>query len=145
MNSEVLQPPSPPTTPQPDWFLQSLVNIVNGKDFEFGITLQVSGFLISGNLVCGKRYFEGFAEDFSNIFAATPEAAASTKRSFAQFGKIYEKAGDEKVPDPQYIHLKNARFFNTSGNPIPGNKGVLWRGRLSEVASFFLGNLSTAD
>lgn len=45
-----------------DWFLQSLVNMANTDSLQIGITLQVSGLLVSGVLVGGKAYFEGFAE-----------------------------------------------------------------------------------
>lgn len=142
MSTEVTpQAPLLPVT-QSDWFLQSLVNMVNINDLEFGITLQVSGLLVSGNLVGGKEYFEGFAEDFSSSFTNEPEVAENIKSSFAQYGEIYEKKDGEEIPPPQYIHLKDTRFFNTSGNPIPGNKGVWWRGRISEVGGFTLGSLS---
>ncbi|BBI98466.1 gas vesicle protein [Ferrigenium kumadai] len=126
-----------------DWFLQSLVNMAN-DGIEIGVTLQVSGLLVSGVLAGGKSYFEGFAEDFSSGLN-DPEAAESVRGSFAKYGEIYKKEGDDAPPLPQYIHLKNARFFNTSGNPIPGNKGVWWRGRISEVAGFTLGSLGQVE
>jgi hypothetical protein len=45
---------------------------------------------------------------------------------------------------PNYIHLKEAKFFLPSGagKPIPANQGVWWRGRLSEVSGFILGSLA---
>jgi hypothetical protein len=125
-----------------DWFLQSLVNMANGSGFEVGITLQVSGLLVSGILVGGKAYFEGFADDFSSAFANDPEGAESVRSSFAKYGEIYKEEEGKESPPPQYIHLKNTRFFNTSGNPIPGNRGVWWRGRISEVGGFTLGSLA---
>ena len=131
---------------QTDWFLQSLVNIAHDVNLEIGITLQVSGMLVSGNLVSGKQYFEGFATDFASAFIAHPEVAESIKNSFASYGDIYNKEAEvessQPQPLPQYIHLKNARFFNTAGNPIPGNRGVWWRGRICEVGGFTLGSLS---
>lgn len=142
MSTEASTPePLNPVT-QPDWFLQSLVAMANNSDIELGITLQVSGLLVSGTLVGGKKYFEGFAEDFSGVFASEPEVAESIKNSFAKYGEIYKKEEGEEIPPPQYIHLKNTRFFNTAGNPIPGNKGVWWRGRVSEVGGFTLGSLA---
>jgi hypothetical protein len=129
-----------------DWFLQSLVNKADQSDLEVGITLQVSGMLVSGSLVSGRKYFEGFAADFSSWFANDPGAVESIKKSFSSYGETY-KADTETYddsPPPQYIHLKNARFFNTVGDPIPANKGVWWRGRLCEVGGFSLGSLSAA-
>lgn len=144
MHTETSPPVTLPsiTTPS-DWFLQSLVLMVNTYDFEFGITLQVSGLLVSGNLVGGKKYFEGFAEDFSSNFSNDLEAAKNIKDSFTQYGEIYEKKEDGEIPPPQYIHLRDTRFFNTTGQPIPRNKGVWWRGRVSEVGGFMLGSLSS--
>jgi hypothetical protein len=47
----------------------------------------------------------------------------------------------EDVPPAYYVHLMDARFFNTTGNPIPGNRGVWWRARLAEVSGFSMGVL----
>ena len=134
-------------TDHPDWFLQSLVSIVNKNPIDFGITLQVAGFLVSGNLIGGAKYFEGFASDFASFLKDDAEAAETVKKVFTEQGSsIYKTEGDEAEdsPPPTFIHLKNARFFNTSGNPIPGNRGVWWRGRISEVSGFILGTLSPA-
>ena len=143
MTDETTNPELTPFAVPHDWFLQSLVNMAN-NGIEVGVTLQVSGLLVSGVLTGGKAYFEGFAEDFSGGLN-DPEVAESVRSSFAKFGDIYKKEDGDEPPPPQYIHLKNARFFNTSGNPIPGNKGVWWRGRISEVAGFTLGSLGQAE
>lgn len=143
MTDETTITESTPFAVPHDWFLQSLVSMAN-NGVEVGVTLQVSGLLVSGVLAGGKAYFEGFAEDFSSGLN-DPETAKSVRDSFAKYGEIYKNEGDDAPPLPQYIHLKNARFFNTSGNPIPGNKGVWWRGRISEVAGFTLGSLGPAE
>ncbi|MEJ2046344.1 MAG: hypothetical protein P8X74_22405 [Reinekea sp.] len=126
-----------------DWFLQRLVNIVNSVGLTFGITLNVGGFLVSGQLVGGKEYFEGFGGDFAGVFAGS-ESAENIQESFAKHGDIYS-ADNETPPPPSYIHIKEAKFFNTNGNPIPGNRGVWWRGRLSQVDGFSLGSLSAEN
>lgn len=141
MNTEILSSAPLSHVAQPDWFLQSFVDIVNASELEFGITLQVSGLLVSGNLVGGKKYFDGFAEDFSGAYANDPETAEIIKNSLAKHGEMYEEKEGVEILPPQFIHLKNAHFFNTSGSPIPGNKGVWWRGRVSEVGGFTLGIL----
>lgn len=123
-----------------DWFLQTLVDTVNRSELSFGITLNVGGFLISGTLISGKSYFEGFGGDFASG-CNNVKTAQSIKETFAKCGNIY-KEDQENLPPPAYIHLKDARFFNTSGRPIPGNRGVWWRGRISEVQGFVLGSLS---
>lgn len=123
-----------------DWFLQNLVNIVNSGGLSFGVTLNVGGFLVSGQLVGGKEYFEGFGSDFAGAFSDS-ESAEYIQKSFAKHGEIYS-SDKETSPPPSYIHLKEAKFFNTNGNPIPGNRGIWWRGRLSQVDGFSLGSLS---
>jgi len=123
-----------------DWFLQNLVNMVNSGGFSLDITLNVGGFLVSGQMIGGKAYFEGFGSDFASAIE-NPKIAASIEAAFAKNGEIYSLEG-EMPPSPSYIHIMNARFFNTNGNPIPDNRGVWWRGRLSQVDGFSLGSLS---
>lgn len=135
-----------PIVENADWFLQGFVDMVNGKDFTIGLTLNVGGFLVSGQVVSGHKYFEGFAEEFSNIFE-DKEVAETVKESYSKYGEIYTKEQDTKEnrPMPQYIHLQNAKFYNTNGKPIPNNRGVWWRGRLSEVSGFMLGMLNAEN
>jgi hypothetical protein len=144
MNDESQKEQSPPPPGETDWFLQSLVDMSNSSGLEVGITLQVGGFLVSGMLVSGKQYFEGFASDFASAFT-DQEAARGVREAFSRHGEMYKLQGeaDLRHPAPVYIHLKQARFFNTSGDPIPRNRGVFWRGRLSEVSGFILGTLGT--
>jgi hypothetical protein len=128
----------------PDTFLQGLVDTVNIRGFEIGITLHVGGFLVSGKMVGVDKYFEGFASAFTAGWT-DEEAASSMREQLTALGK--GSVGDEAAADrllPQCIHLSDAHFFNTNGNPIPGNRSVLWRGRLSEVAGFSLGTLYKA-
>lgn len=127
-----------------DWFLQSLVNVVNQGELSFGITLNVGGFLISGLLISGKEYFGGFGGDFA-AGIDDENAAAMIQETFNKYGSIYDvdevEGRDEGLPRPAYIHLKDAKFYNTSGDPVPSNQGVWWRGRISEVQGFVLGTL----
>jgi hypothetical protein len=141
LRGELHQPPEQPS----DWYLQMLINMVNGG-LSIDITLQVSGFLVSGRLVGGSEYFDGMAEDFAR---AIPDNGTALKESFAALRDRYyptEGSSDDRAKigpfGPSFIHLKNARFFNTAGNPIPANGGVWWRGRVSQVGGFTLGSLS---
>jgi hypothetical protein len=127
-----------------DWFLQSLVMLVNKSDIQLGITLQVGGMLVSGSLVGGAAYFAGFADDISAPFAENPEVADAVKASYLEFSQIYRPdSTDGEVPPPMFIHLKDARIFGAAAIPIPMNRGVWWRGRVSEVSAFVLGTLSS--
>ncbi|MEA5477406.1 gas vesicle accessory protein GvpU [Pseudanabaena galeata UHCC 0370] len=143
MTNETINQDPFPKAAQTDWFLQSLVNMANNQSLEISITLQVSGMLVSGDIVGGKTYFEGVGEEFSSTFVNHPETAESIKDSFSKMGERYVQTDETEVqPLPQFVHLKNARFFHTSGSPIPSNRSVFWRGRISEVGGFFLGSLS---
>jgi len=126
-----------------DWFLVSFVNIANEVSSAglMGITLLTHGMLVSGNLVSGQEYFKGFAEDFVTGFQdPESETAIQMKESFIKTGdEVYNKSKSET---PSYIHLRDAKFFHPNGNPIPSNKGVWWRGRLSEISGFNLGSLA---
>lgn len=131
-----------------DWFLQSLVTMANISESKslFGITLLTHGFLVSGQLVSGREYFKGFAENVASVIDDS-EIAKSVTDSFINMGnKVYDKLdNDNNPPPPTFIHLSNAKYFHTNGQPIPANEGIMWRGRLSEVSGFSLGVLSTPN
>jgi hypothetical protein len=130
-----------------DWFLQHLVDTVNRTDLELPITVQVAGLFVSGLLVSGKRYFEGFGDDVAAGLGGDAESAELLRSAFAGFGKIYDDENSVAAIDsPRFIHLRNARFFGTTNSPpVPNNKGVLWRGRLSQVGGFILGILEMSQ
>ena len=119
--------------PPADWLLQSLVGLLNGTDNAvFGMTLHISGLIISGNVISGKEYFK----IFSDTMAASLNNDNNIKKYF-DASEIY----DDKNPMPAgYIHMKDAKVFATSGNPVPQN-GVLWRGRIAQVDGFSMGIL----
>lgn len=123
-----------------DWFLQFLTRHVNESNLEFGVTLQVGGMLVTGQLVPGAAYFDGFAEQFSTIFT-DPKVAEEYRTALAGAGDLYRKPAADDAPPAQYVHLRDARFFNTKGDPIV-ERGVWWRGRISQVIGFTLGTLA---
>jgi len=129
-----------------DWFLQNLVNLVNARDVKLGITVNAGGFLISGILVSGQHYFGGFGADLGSSFD-DPEIRRGVEQAYAHLGDIYQvgRTSTGVSPPPNYIHLMGAKFFHIGGQPIPGNQGVWWRGRISEVSGFFLGMLDAEE
>jgi len=132
--------PFPPAA-QSDWFLQRLASFANEHGLEMGITLQVSGLLVSGTLVSGARYFEAIAENFSQGLARHADLARVMKEGVASFAEVYADVGGTTPPLPQYLHLKDAQFFSTTGTPVPENQRVWWRGRVSEIGGFTIGQL----
>ncbi len=127
-----------------DWYLQSLVSTVNASTIEFGVTLLVEGAIVSGLLVSGKKYFEIFSKEFADAYPGDDESKETVRTAFAAYADIYSQDGsnEEQPPPPQYIHLVNARCFSPGGQSLPGNRGVLWRGKINAVSGFSLGSLS---
>ncbi len=128
-----------------DWFLQSLVDMVNVSDsFEFGITLHVQGSIVSGILISGRKYFmslgQALRDSKADFFGEWVES----------FGDIYpsqdQEDNDEKPRNlPGYIHLRDAKVFGAYDTPIPSNEGVLWRGRINAVSGFNIGQLGAGS
>lgn len=128
-----------------DWFLQILVSTVNKTSIDIGITLNVGGLIISGQLINIKIYFEGLAQEMALANADEPLKDAF-QTMFRKIGSEYklssEESENENQPPPKFIHLKNAKMLLANGQKVPTNQGVWWRGRLSEVDGFSLGSLS---
>jgi hypothetical protein len=125
-----------------DWFLQHLVSHVNDFPVELPITLQVSGMFVSGQLVSDARYFEGIAGDSAHGLAAHPEIAESVRKSFNSVGPAIGKTDSNAVapgPAPHFLHLQNARFSGATAKHTDKAEGIWWRGRVSEVDGFSLG------
>ena len=120
-----------------DWFLQVLVTLANHGG-EFGITLQVpGGHLVSGILTSGRVYGEALAQLMSG------PVADAIRNMFEDAYPESSEPANETDPRPRFVHLRQARYFHASGVPIPTNEPVLWRGRISQVAGFTIGQLSS--
>ena len=132
-----------PDKPTEDYFLQELVNLAN-DGVELGVTLTVGGFLLSGTIVGGKRYFDDHLGGAGFTDGLDEESREFFLAFFRSFGKIYDPPQDgtegQRNP-PVFIHLKDARFFHHAGKPIPVNRPIWWRGRISEVQGLSLGTL----
>jgi hypothetical protein len=124
-----------------DGFLQYFVRLVNRSGLEIGITLNVSGLTISGQLISSKSYFEGLIQEMSSANTDN-QVKLAFQEAFRKIGGIYSQMDDEDNENqtfPTYIHLRNAKMLLASGQIIRTKRGVLWRGRLSEVDGFCLG------
>lgn len=57
-------------------------------------------------------------------------------------GRLY--TGESKSVG--YVHIRNARFFQPGGGgPIPQVSSSWWRGRLSEVSGFVIGEMMVSE
>lgn len=138
-----------------DWFLQVFVELANEEPFEMPVTLASGGMIISGDLVSGRRYFEGFADEFSAAISNTTDDVRTFWHDFLSgFGSsVYgdreartsvmqseESSTTEEDPsDPHYIHLRDARIYHAGNSQSPLVTGVWWRARMEAVDGFFLG------
>jgi hypothetical protein len=125
-----------------DWFLANLVRLVNEADLQFPLSLQAGGVTICGRLIGGSEYFRRFADQFVAGWQ-DDETKIAAAEHLAGLGDVYG-APQEGQPFsyPHFIHLADARVFAPGSSPMPGNEGVLWRGRLSEISGFWMGQLS---
>ena len=127
--------------PTRDWMLSTLNTIVNNNNITIGITVVVSGIIVSGHLAGGKEYFDAIGSEFSSILSS-----ASVGDSFLSLAeRIYNSESDHVKNGPlsaDYIHIKQARFYNSAGAVLPQSEAVWWRGRISEVSGYSLGIIS---
>ncbi len=107
------------------------------QGMEFGVTLNVSGEIVSGRLVGGKKYYEALNAIFRQ--AAGDETAEMIGQRFAPYVAIYDTSPFDR-PAPSYIHLTDARGWTPGGGSTPP---VLWRGKIASVSGFSLGYLET--
>lgn len=132
-----------PAVPETDAFLQFLVNLVNeGAPLNgLDVTLQMGGILVGGTIISGADYFDRFAADFTrSLSLAGNDEGAAVRDSLAGLGDVF-RAPQPVDPMPNYIHLGDALFFTSGGEPIV-DQPTLWRGRIAEVDGFILGKLT---
>jgi len=125
-----------------DWLLQHLVTAANHeKDFTQPITLWVGGGVISGLLVSGKKFFDVYSDEFSQRFSS--DDSEGMRDLIRDLGKTYyEPVENPMADDTIFVHLLDAKFWTPSGSlPSIGNPGVAWRGRISQVTGYSLGQI----
>ncbi|ASK62119.1 gas vesicle protein GvpU [Virgibacillus phasianinus] len=118
-----------------DNILEFFVKAANKHDFSLDISLLVNGAVISGTMISAKEYFESLSESFedgNDIAQALSE----------QFTKASESVDSSSDGEAHFIHLKNTHIYCGDSKPTPSKGKILWRGKLNEVDSFFLGKIS---
>lgn len=129
-----------------DWFLEDAIGGIISKGVEFGITLTVSGLIISGTLINGKTYFEELSKSLKSASKEKGDVAEVIGELWGGFKTIYEDPSEEtenKTPSRvSFIHLKDAHIFAPGQQAMPTDEGILWRGKISSVDGFSIGVLS---
>lgn len=131
-----------PYVRNPDYLLQDLVQLAN-IGVGFGVTLNVGGVLVSGNVVSGRTYIQHTMNDVVGSMKDGPIKTALVDR-FKPYLELYpeEPTPEQRDSLPTFIHLTNAKFYTPgTADPTPST-GMLWRGVISDVSGFFFGTLT---
>jgi hypothetical protein len=130
------------TVDNTDHFLQMLIRSVNGQDKAIPVTVLIDGFMVTGDLVSGHKYFESVLEHFPASGLSPVELGPTRYTTEVLIDtelETYHKLKDNVSNISTYFHMTNAKFHNNSGVSITGIKGVTWRGMVDKVSGFYLG------
>ena len=127
-----------------DQQLESLVMYINLLDSaEIGVTLHVKGAVVSGLLISARSYFNLTVRALDEAAESNPGAKSfanffrTTLDQFLEVREAYETT--EKLPPrPHHLHLRQPQTFVTASQPLIHQ---LWRGRLTEIDGWSIGNL----
>lgn len=137
--------PLPPL--EADGLLQLFISY-SELGIETPITLLAGGMAVSGVIISAATYMERTGAQLSSALKSHDARLAETiSESFAQLKLDVEaqsRAADETGSmSARFIHLQNAKYYVPGQDALPSNvDGILWRGRLSEISGFSLGEFS---
>lgn len=135
-----------PPTPQ-DRLLEGWVRATERGTMNFGVTLQVSGVLVSGILISTGDYLKRFGAAFRDGAAKDEKSAKAGEVIFNQLveaadqrqHKIDADTESEKLTPLDFIHLADARLYATQ-SAWPA-EFPFWRGRLASVDGWMFGQM----
>lgn len=125
------------TSAEPDFILQSFAKAAQDGAIErLGVTLTVSGVVITGNLVGRDEWWRQMGEWMDTKADGMGAVARVIGEELA--------SGDTDVPSVPieaygYIHLRDAWII---GPKVQVNEPMFWRGRLADVSGWALGVIS---
>ena len=145
------------TTPDDLDILQLFIGITESSSIRFPITLQVGGIHVSGMLTTTQDYAKGIRDWTKQNATYQPPTGLSE----AEIRRIIEDVFDvvavntetatvernrtdneEPVREFEFIHLRDAKFFEPGLHAANQGAGVWWRGRVSAIDGFFFGALA---
>lgn len=141
--------PTEATISGKDWLLTLLVSTANrvsahdDATLVIPITLLVGGVVVTGELIGVTDYFNAMVQ------MAREAGAEFLLPMFEQPERALRDAlltdiNVDTLDEVTYIHLRNARFFlSDDDQPVPDDAGVLWRGKITEVDGFFMGEIES--
>lgn len=126
-----------------DRALRALAAIPERTNLELGITLSVHGIIVSGFLISEKAYFRGVTDRICQ----DREAPLETKNILTDFIQQLQEGLQTRSDDsersllPEFVHLREAKMYPSQGKGMPSYGDALWRGRISSVDGFSLGEI----
>ena len=142
-----------------DPFLQKFAALVEGNKARFSITLCVGGMFVTGHLVSSREFIDNFVNAISDATTNDPNEATASEAEKATFrgefrGTMAEhfadlrhraaKASPRDEDLPTMIHVVNCRFFHAGLPKMNPPPGLIWRGKISSVDGFWLGEVGDA-
>lgn len=152
-----------------DWLLVMFLDLAERDVVSIDVTLLVGGTVVSGTPISIKEYFTGLGEQLGEGFDRAAGAGKGDvwreqlsrqgERAHAEYlarletrakgaaeaiesgdsVKIEEARATEQDQGREYVLLRDATVFGPSSEEI---RVPLWRGRLVDVAGWFLGRSS---
>ncbi|MEU9703093.1 hypothetical protein [Streptomyces sp. NPDC047981] len=116
----------PPTKdPVRDLYLTTLMHIMSlSEQNEVSITLMVGGTTVTGSLIGHDAWLKAWKEGIAS------SGGEDAQKVLGVLGALDEEVPDDPdVPQPNFIHLRDARVF-PGGTEIRLN---LWRARVTDV------------
>jgi len=146
MNYETSETESYKPEGNSDWLLQHVVDLTN-TGISVPVTLTTAAGLVTGVTIHGAEYLDLFKLELtknwpSDMQDTYSEVVEQWKADVYPQPSSIEQDGPERFAS--FIHLKDARLVN-AGTVVPGNGGMLWRGRLSSVVGFTIGVLTPSS
>ncbi|MCJ0933248.1 gas vesicle protein GvpU [Virgibacillus halodenitrificans] len=118
-----------------DNILEFFVAAANKHDFELDISLLVHGAIVTGTLISATEYFDNMSQSFED----GSDISQKVSQQLSQAGESADSGNQQEV---NFIHLKNTKIYCGDSKPTPSKGEILWRGKLVEVDSFFLGRIA---
>ena len=130
-----------PISNEIDAVLLELVHAANAGA-EIGLTVTVSGQVVTGTLISERVYLTGLARDLEQTRALGGAVSAGVENLESD---LYTDVPDGPTGGGStFFHLKSARYLS-AGSLVPyrPNANGVWRGRVDHVSGWVLGTLTS--
>ena len=122
------------------YFLRTLEE---GTGVGFSVTLYMKGLVVEGNMIPSKKYYEELSKFLDQVITVRESLDSIKKEKFEKFKQDLKQSMESRTKNSyydqeMYIYLDNATIYLSDSKL--GRFAYLWRGKLSSVDSFSMGN-----